>query len=58
MVALMAGIAIMLILSTVAAQSWADIVRRDNEAEMMFRAQDIVRAAIPGRQRQVAHRAP
>jgi type II secretory pathway pseudopilin PulG len=44
MVALMAGIAIMLILSTVAVQSWADLSRRDNEAEMMFRAQDIVRA--------------
>jgi len=43
-VALMAGIAIMLILSTVAVQAWADISRRDNEAEMMFRAQDIVRA--------------
>ena len=44
MVALMAGIAIVLILSTVAVQKWADITRRDNEAEMMFRAQDIVRA--------------
>jgi len=43
-VALMAGIAIMLILSAVAVQSWADISRRDNEAEMMFRAQDLVRA--------------
>jgi type II secretory pathway pseudopilin PulG len=44
MVALMAGIAIVLILSTVAVQSWGDITRRDNEAEMIFRAQDIVRA--------------
>jgi type II secretory pathway pseudopilin PulG len=44
MVALMAGIAILLILSTVAVQSWTDVIRRDNEAEMMFRAQDIVRA--------------
>jgi len=43
-VALMAGIAIMVILSAVAVQSWADIIRRDNEAEMMFRAQDLVRA--------------
>jgi type II secretory pathway pseudopilin PulG len=43
MVALMAGIAIMIILSAVAAQKWTDVVRRDNEAEMMFRAQDIVR---------------
>jgi len=44
MVALMAGIAIMMILAAVAAQNWADVVRRDNEAEMMFRAEDIVRA--------------
>ena len=44
MVALMAGIAIVLILSTVAVQKWSDITRRDDEAEMMFRAQDIVRA--------------
>jgi type II secretory pathway pseudopilin PulG len=43
-VALMAGIAIALILSTVAVQAWADISKRDNEAEMMFRAQDIVRS--------------
>lgn len=43
-VALMAGIAIAMILSTVAVQAWSDIARRDNEAEMMFRAQDIVRA--------------
>jgi type II secretory pathway pseudopilin PulG len=43
-IALMAGIAIVMILSTVAVQNWSDIVRRDNEAEMMFRAQDIVRA--------------
>ena len=43
-VALMAGIAIVMILSTVAVQAWSDIARRDNEAEMMFRAQDLVRA--------------
>ncbi len=43
-VALMAGIAIVMILSTVAVQAWADVARRDSEAEMMFRAQDIVRA--------------
>jgi type II secretory pathway pseudopilin PulG len=43
-VAIMAGIAIMLILSTVAVQAWADVARRDAEAEMMFRAQDICRA--------------
>ncbi len=39
----MAGIAIMMILSAVAVQSWSDVLRRDNEAEMMFRAQDIAR---------------
>ena len=44
MVALMAGIAIMMIFSGIAAQKWADVIRRDNEAEMMFRAQDLVRA--------------
>ena len=44
MAGLMAGVAIMLILSTVAFQAWSDVLRRDNEAEMMFRAQDIVRA--------------
>jgi type II secretory pathway pseudopilin PulG len=43
-VALMAGIAIVMILSTVAFQQWADIARRDAEAEMIFRAQDITRA--------------
>jgi len=43
-VALMAGIAIMMILSAVAVQAWSDIARRDAEAEMMFRAQDITRA--------------
>lgn len=43
MVALMAGIAIAMILGTVAVQAWADIARRDAEAEMMFRAEDIVR---------------
>jgi len=44
MVALMAGIAIAMILSTVAVQKWSDVLRRDAEAEMMFRAQDISRA--------------
>jgi type II secretory pathway pseudopilin PulG len=42
-VALMAGIAIAMILSSVAVQKWTDVIRRDNEAEMIFRAQDIVR---------------
>jgi len=44
MVALMAGIAIAMILSTVAVQSFTDVSRRDKEAEMIFRAQDITRA--------------
>jgi type II secretory pathway pseudopilin PulG len=44
MVGIMAGLAIVMILSAVAAQNWADVVRRDNEAEMIFRAQDLVRA--------------
>jgi type II secretory pathway pseudopilin PulG len=43
-VAIMAGIAIAMILSSVAVQTWTDVLRRDNEAEMIFRAQDIVRA--------------
>ncbi len=44
MVGLMAAVAIMVILSTVGFQAWEDVVRRDNEAEMMFRAQEIARA--------------
>jgi len=42
-VLIMAGIAIAAILSAVAAQKWSDVIRRDNEAEMIFRAQDLVR---------------
>ena len=38
LVGLVAAVAIMMILSTVAMQHWADVVRRDNEAEMMARA--------------------
>jgi hypothetical protein len=45
---LMAGVmvllAIMLIFSTIIFQSWEDVLRRDNEAEMIFRAEEIVRA--------------
>jgi type II secretory pathway pseudopilin PulG len=44
LVGLVAAVAIMMILSTIAVQHWADVLRRDNEAEMMFRAQEIVRA--------------
>jgi hypothetical protein len=44
----MAGVlvllAIMLIFSTVVFQSWDEVLRRDNEAEMIFRAEEIVRA--------------
>jgi type II secretory pathway pseudopilin PulG len=44
MVAVMVAVAILLILSTVAYQAWEDMVRRELEAEMIFRAQDICRA--------------
>lgn len=44
MAALMAFVAIAGILSTVAFQQYAELLRRDNEAEMMFRSQEIVRA--------------
>ena len=44
MVGLMAAVAIMVILSTAAFQAWEDILRRENEAEMMFRAREIARA--------------
>ena len=58
-VALMAGIAIVMILSTVAVQNWADVVRRDNEAEMIFRARrHRARAeALSGREGEAPHRA-
>jgi type II secretory pathway pseudopilin PulG len=44
MVALVAAVAVMMILTFVAVQAWQDVLRRDLEAEMIFRAQDIVRA--------------
>jgi hypothetical protein len=44
MAGLMALLAIMLILSTVAFQAWEEVLRRDNEAEMIFRGQEIARA--------------
>jgi hypothetical protein len=44
MVGLVAAVAVMMILTLVAEQVWADVLRRDLEAEMIFRAQDIVRA--------------
>ena len=46
MAGLMVMIAIMLIFSTVVFQSWEDLLRRDHEAEMMFRAQEIVHAIV------------
>jgi type II secretory pathway pseudopilin PulG len=44
MAGLMAAVAILMIFSAVAFQAWTEVLRRDNEAEMMFRAQDLVRA--------------
>jgi len=44
MAGLMAAVAIMMIFSAVAFQEWSQLLRRDNEAEMMFRAQDLVRS--------------
>jgi hypothetical protein len=44
MLGLVAAVAIMMIFSLVAFQEWHEVVRRDNEAEMIFRAQDIARA--------------
>lgn len=44
MAALACSVAVMAIFSTLAFQEWIDVLHRDNEAEMMFRAKDIVRA--------------
>lgn len=44
MVGLVAAMAILAILSTAAFQAWEEIRRRDDEAEMIFRAEDIVYA--------------
>jgi type II secretory pathway pseudopilin PulG len=46
MIGVVIVVAIMLILSTVATQAWVDVLRRDNEAEMIFRAKEIVRALV------------
>ena len=43
MAGVVAGMAIMMILSLVGYQAWADMLHREMEAEMVFRAQDIVR---------------
>jgi len=56
---LMAGVmvmlALMLIFSTVIFQSWDQLLRRDNEAEMIFRAEEYSRAILRYRK---AHSAP
>ena len=48
---LVAAVAILMISFLLATESWIDVLRRDNEKEMMFRAQEIVRAL----QRYLAH---
>jgi len=44
MAGLMAAVTIMMIFSMIAFQEWSALLRHENEAEMMFRAQDLVRA--------------
>ena len=44
LVGLVAAVALLMILSAVAVQNWSDLLRRDREADMMFRAQEIARA--------------
>lgn len=44
MVGLVAMVAILIIVSGQAVEEWTDVLRRDDEAEMMFRAQEITRA--------------
>lgn len=44
MVGLMVAVAILTIGSAVAVQEWKDVLRRDIEAEMIFRAEDLARA--------------
>lgn len=46
MAGVMVLLALMLIFSTVVFQSWQDVLRRDNEAEMIFRAEEIARAIL------------
>ena len=43
MVGVVVLVSLMLIYSTVALQDWKDVIRRDDEAEMIFRAREIVR---------------
>lgn len=44
--ALMVAMAVMGILTAVAAQWWSDVKRRDDEAEMIFRAREIARGIL------------
>ena len=44
MAGVVAMLAVSLVWSAVAFQAWIDVLRRDNEAEMIFRAEEIVRA--------------
>jgi type II secretory pathway pseudopilin PulG len=44
MAALMAAVAVLMILTLVGGQAWSEMLRREREAEMMFRAQEIARA--------------
>jgi hypothetical protein len=46
MAGLIAAIAIMMIFSTVAFQAWEDVIRRDKEAEMMFRGGEMARGIL------------
>jgi hypothetical protein len=46
MAGLVCAITIMLIFSTMAFQAWEDVIRRDNEAEMIFRAKEITRGIL------------
>ena len=46
MAGLLVLLAIMLIFSTVVFQDWQDLAHRENEAEMIFRAQEISRAIL------------
>jgi type II secretory pathway pseudopilin PulG len=50
MAAVITMIALMSIFSAAAVQEWSEIQRRDNEAEMIFRAEDLTRAIMRYRQ--------
>jgi hypothetical protein len=46
MAGLIAAITIMLLFSTITFQAWEDVIRRDNEAEMIFRGKEIARGIM------------